>query len=219
MINSVIIWTEEPLNNLYTAFNYLGILGKRIICFSFKDFSEERKLVGWNTIHAQNKIDFKYGDIYDAIILLSESMEAVHIFCSYTYGPGKVLDMYKKRGGKNGILVCEKPCYIGSARVKLLKRIIGKPYYYSIYRKYKNALCCILPTGYQSILAYEKYGWSKKKMFEFLYSPESVEKYETYKKTGDVVKFVYVGRFSYYTRGLDVLIKAFDELPESGWTL
>ena len=63
-------------------------------------------------------------------------------------------------------------------------------------------------------------GWSESKMYPFMYNPvisiSKSKRHESYKD--NIIKFLYVGRFYYKTKGIDTLMKA-STLLKGNWTL
>ena len=232
MNDRIVFWFITPPNNMKSIIEFFCSNWKGSIrLISLNDVTEERKKVGWNSSINSNvplEILVHYNDpeAY-AVKVLNDEIHAIHVFCGISKGPGKYLRMYNHMTGKNGLafVISEPKTLVGSRIKRTIKRLFGSCYY--IYERISVEKCIkgLFITGCAGIRQHIKYGWDEAHIFNFMYTPyyskqiEGLQFHADNLKTNEI-RFLYVGRFNYYTRGLDTLMKAVDALSmENAWKL
>ena len=231
MIERIVFWFITPPNNMksiieYFCQNWTGSV--RLV--SLHHVTEERRKVGWNSqldvdVALEILDDHNDPEAYGEHVLKTE-INSIHIFCGLTKGPGKYLHMYKRIKRNNGcaFVISEPKSLVGSKSKIILKRVFGKIYYIMERISVQKCVKGVFVTGSSGVRQFEKYGWDSNYIFNFMYTPYYRRNDKATdvikKKTNEELRFLYIGRFNFYTRGLDTLMKAIEGLPnEAKWKL
>ncbi len=113
----------------------------------------------------------------------------------------------------------ERPNVSGNVIQKLIRHIGAHVVYRYYSLKYLSKISVYLPLGVLGIKDFKKYGFNSQTMFPFMYNPIVppnlliCSKNNTYQG----LRFLYVGRFSKRTKGLDILIDAVNNLHGKNW--
>lgn len=225
--NELIFWFDQPPKVSLGAFNHVSQhWGNKVIYIADHGFGEHRKMINWdNTDYADAELvllsELDNQEEYIKSIF-EKYPDAVHImngFCSTI--ETKLRPFVKKKGIKLAVHT-EKP--LGSRRAftieKGIRNFVTPFKYKKIYSEYKDYVSAVIPLGVWGKELFESYGWNKDIVHSFMYcmalQPINNENTENRAK----VEFLYVGRLNYKARGLDILMKAFDNLPETdNWSL
>jgi glycosyltransferase involved in cell wall biosynthesis len=222
----LIFWFDQPPKVSKGAFNYISkAWGNKVFYICDHDFDDTRKSVNWND-----------GDFGGAeVIILSEHQnpenfideifikykDAVHVISGFTNSIQKRIRRYIFNANIKLVAFSERPDMFGGKAEKLLRTININIKYRRLYKEFNDYVNIFLPLGQKSVEKFATFGWDKSKMFPFMYNPEIIKNDdETFlPKISGEIKFLYVGRFFYKTKGIDTLMKATKLLPEEGWRL
>lgn len=224
--NELIFWFDQPPKVSLGAFNHVSkVWGNKVMYIADHGFGEHRKMINWD------KSD--YGDA--ELVILSELPnpdeyikeifekypDAVHIMNGFFSTIEKKIKTYITKD-TNVVVHTERPFVAkrGFSAKQMIKNLLLPIKYKICYQKYKSKIDAVIVLGKLGKELFESYGWNKKKVFSFMYCPV-LRKTEESVNTGslDYVKMLYVGRFNYSTRGIDILMEACKNLPETNWTL
>ena len=140
---------------------------------------------------------------------LQEHKEDIHIFNGYKSATSVYLDQLLALYPQAKTIVwAERP---GPPKWKI-------QFPFSLYHrihsfKYADKISALLPLGKEGVRLYASYGWSKEKLFEFLYSPVMSENLPIQTKKEEYpVKFILLGRFAKGAKGMDLFIESFSYL-------
>lgn len=222
----IVIWFNTPPKVSKGAFNYLSSnWGQKVYYICNMDYPEYRKSLNWND-----------GDFAEAEIVILEKMDsklnfiktffeehpnAIHILPGFDNDIEKIVRPYILTATNPIVIFSERPVELGSIFERFLRLLYFKIKYSHYYNLYKSRISVFLPLGMKGLKTFAKYGWPEEKMLPFMYNPEGnliEDKYLTPKGKSNTIKFLYVGRFYYRTKGVDVLMKAVKYLY-GNWSL
>lgn len=188
---------------------------------------DERKDLGWST---DGLSGFRVRDLASDFTipsvraLLSEELNSIHLFAGFRGRVGRALKLATKLvPAKRIVVFSERPGIYGTLSQKI-KRIVSIPIFYRwIALRYRRKIGLVLPLGGIGEGVFRRHGWPIEQIRPFMYCPPNVSKSHLeaihHVGAGRPVRFLYVGRFTRFTKGTDLLMKAVEELPASGWTL
>jgi glycosyltransferase involved in cell wall biosynthesis len=103
---------------------------------------------------------------------------------------------------------------MGSPFERFLREVYYSIKYRRIHAKLKQVTAGVLALGQLGVDTYKKYGWDNNLLYPFMYCPplKPLDKKDLQFKTTGHIKFLYVGRFYYKTKGTDVLLDAAEKL-------
>ena len=91
--------------------------------------------------------------------------------------------------------------------------------YSLLYHSYDKYIAAFLPLGKMGVDTFSRYGWNKEKMYPFMYNPMlPILEPNPNIKVKENLRFLYIGRFYYKTKGVDVLMKA-TRFLKGNWSL
>lgn len=222
------MWFDAPPRVGRGAYNKVASeWGNIVTYFCRRDFPESRKKIGWH-----------HGDFSVAkLLILSEDEQreselaslvaahpdAVNVFFGFFPDHLERLRKYRRESTPPRIMVItERPGVYGREPLRTLRQIGQPPRYRSIRRRWEELISAYLPLGTLGVSAALRAGWPAEKLYSFMYCPEEPARKKTdvdeHSRPGEL-RMLYVGRFAKYTKGLDVLMRAVDQLPEDGWTI
>ncbi len=225
--DELIFWFDQPPKVSLGAFNHVSNnWGNTVLYIADHGFGEHRKLINWD--------NSDYGKAQ--LLLLSEQENeqefikeifqkypnAIHIMNGFCSTIEQKIRPYVKEKKVKLVVHSEKP--LGSRRAftveKGIRNLLTPIKYKKIYREYKDNVDAVVPLGVWGKELFESYGWDADKVFSFMYCPELCKVNDTPVEKSDKVRFFYVGRLNYKTRGLDLIMKAFDNLKDrDDWSL
>ncbi len=226
--DELIFWFDQPPKVSLGAFNHVSNnWGNTVLYIADHGFGEHRKLINWDNAD--------YGKAQ--LVLLSEQENeaeyiksvfekypnAIHVMNGFCSTIEQKIRPYVKEKKVKLVVHTEKP--LGSRRAftleKGIRNVITPIKYKKIYKEYKDYVDAVVPLGVWGKQLFESYGWAEDKVFSFMYCPELCKVNDTPIEKGDKVKFIYVGRFNYKSRGLDLVMKAFRKLSKKNdnWSL
>lgn len=219
MRDPVIFWFNNPPKVGKGAFNYLANNWQEKVIYVFlKDFRSERKNTGWNDG------DFGKAEIIELFnsstpeCIISEIFEkypnAIHIvngLCSPVMKA--IYSDVKLRKITRLVFLSERPVVMGSRLERILRLLYFQLKYRILYLKLRRFTSSILALGGMGKRIFQSYGWEKDRVFPFMYCPPLKNTaVSEWKRKNNTVRFVYVGRFLFKTKGVDILMKAADRL-------
>lgn len=227
ILKRVLFWFDAPPNITKGVFNeFSNKWAEETFYICKRDFTEERKKTNWGNdnnaranvvmLNEHEKPDEKAYEIIDNF------NNDIHVFPGFI-SLKKYLKYFKKKYGveSNVIIYTEIPNMNGNLHTRIIKSLINPIRFRYYYLKYNNMVKIILPLGQKGVQRFKKYGWDHSKIYPFMYCPEYniPNKNYQHKYSNNKVNFLYVGRFSYQTRGLDILMKSFNKLTNDNWSL
>ena len=217
----IIVWTDRPPFFTKTPFVFLSNNNFRIT-FLYK---RDDKQIDRMSIHGIdnygncellncNKIISSRKALID---FLSEHRNAVHIVNGFYISPLLKYKDFKKMFPESKVfLLTEKPQTFKKPAC-IFKPLLGLS---SFIKAFKNSkyIDGVFALGEDACSYFAKHGWKKNKIHNFIYSFDfdladkiSLQK----KKESSTFKFLYIGRFDYYIKGVNYLLKAIDKLGVS----
>lgn len=156
---------------------------------------------------------------------LEEHYDDIHVFNGYMSNSSVYLNKLLKMNKKSNTLIwAERPCPQVLKRPRLYKLA-----YCSIHKlrhrmyacKLRNKIDALLPLGMKGVESYCSNGWKKRNVYPFLYLPTMNESIAPSECPADanMVRFVYLGRFSSGWKGTDILIEACKKLQGKNYKL
>ncbi len=225
--DELIFWFDQPPKVSLGAFNYVANnWGNKVMYISDHGYGEHRKLINWD--------NSDYGDAETVILseldneqefikeIFDKYPDAIHIMNGFCSTIESKIRQYVKRDGVKLVVHTEKP--LGSKHSftfeKLVRNFLTPIKYKRICKEYSAYVDAVIPLGKWGKELFESYGWDRDKVFPFMYCPILSDVNEMAHTKGEKVRFLYVGRFNYKSRGLDLLMKSFDKLADDDrWSL
>lgn len=215
-MHPLVWWRDVPIDVEVGLLSYLSkTWNNKIYVISANGYEEARKSCGWSTGTFHN-VEFITGEIEaqssNAIInTLIEDPNCLHIFSGVKGKHKKYLDRINNLGKSKCVFIMEATSNYGGIVLKSLKKIAYPIIYKGYALKYKRVNYGLFAMGEKSVYQYKTYGW--KKALPFMYLPLlEDENYRIEKKEN--IRFLYIGRFEFETKGVDVLMKAVEQLPK-----
>lgn len=222
--DSIFFWFDSPPKVGKGAFNYVANNWPKQVYFVFNnDFRAERKAANWNdgdfgkahiiALYNEKSPETKIHEIF------SQYSHSVHIVNGFSSLIMKKISHYVCQEGMKLLLLSERPDQMGNWYERILRDLFFQIKYRWLYRQFKPYVKAFLPLGGMGKDTFRRYGWEEQVMFPFMYNPpiEDISS-QSMKDVHHPIKFLYVGRFYYKTKGTDVLMKAISYL-EGDWTL
>lgn len=224
MKDSIYFWFDNPPKAGKGAFNYVANNWNGKVYYVFNsDFRNERKKAGWNDgdfgkaniISLYNERNPK--NVVENIFMHDSS--AIHIVNGLTTNVMRRITPYLSRIDKKIFVFSERPNIMGGIFEKMIRILFYHVKYRNLYRTYNKYIAAFLLLGKMGVGTFCKYGWEKEKMYSFMYNPMlPILKPNPNIEVKENLKFLYIGRFYYKTKGVDVLMKATQYL-KGNWTL
>lgn len=224
MKDNIYFWFDSPPKVGKGAFNHIANCWPNQVYFVFNnDFRDERKAAGWNDgnfgkaniISLFNEAD---SDNVVANIFLHDP-DAIHFVNGLTTNIMHRIKKYLPLINKKIFVMSERPDFVGGYFEKIARVIYFHLKYRFLYYRFSQYVAALLPLGKMGVNTFRKYGWEKEKMYPFMYNPllPILEPNPNIKVKREL-KFLYIGRFYYKTKGVDILMKATQYL-KGDWSL
>lgn len=219
--DELIFWLDTPPKVSKGAYNYVSKVWENKVYYVCNfDYPEYRKKVNWNDgdFGKANVIILQGKSNQNQIIedLFVKNPNAIHVLSGVNNSIERNIRNYTLSGKYKVIMFSERPVEIGNWFEKVARLIMFRFKYTYFHWLYKDVVKAFLPLGRLGVETFSKYGWPQDVMFPFMYNPEShnynVEPHFVYKGKADIVNFLYVGRFYYKTKGVDILMRAAEKL-------
>lgn len=217
MLNELIYWRDVPIDVEWGAFEYIANNWRnKIIVVCMKDFEDERRKCNWQNNNLNNietiivdKINNKEKELMN---IIDKYPNAIHMFAGLRGEKQKYLK-YCIKNNKKIVIIAERPFLYGN-KIKIAAKKFAFFMMYSYYNAiWSKNINCFLPMGSIGVKTYNKYGWSKKKLFPFMYNPK-LPLIKIKDRVVDIPKFLYIGRFDKNSKGVDILMKSIDLLDD-----
>jgi glycosyltransferase involved in cell wall biosynthesis len=223
----LVFWFDSPPRAGAGAFKIVTQnWGSDVHYFIWDELREERISGGWsNADHGNAKITI-LSQLIDRKKFVSQffsmNPNAIHIFNGFRSKTSNFLNLYLRFVTKPRVVVwSERPGIYGS-RLKMIFKKLYHPLIHRFYRyKYSNKIRALIPLGKRGLEDFSKYGWKRSMMFPFMYDPPMSKTLPNIVKSDNnqLVKFIYIGRFSRSTKGIDIIINTFNKIIIGGWKL
>lgn len=221
---TVIFWFDYPPKVEKGAFNSFSHQWEGNVYYVFShDFRQERKAANWDDgDFGKAKIITLY-ETEDRNIVIRSLFEkypnAIHIANGFDTPIMKEIKPLFFKEGRKALLFTERPVLTGSWWMRIVRKIALRIKYTLLCREYKPYVRAILPLGKQGVYIFKQCGFPSDKIYNFMYCPQlkniSALRNFTVSKP---IRFLYVGRFFYLTKGTDILMKAIRYL-KGDWLL
>ena len=143
--------------------------------------------------------------------------DAIHILGGFRGSHSVVLAFASlvRLGNPKLVSILERPHFNG------WKSPLQKLWYRRFLKKHSGKFRAVLAMGHLGVDSLKRLGCPSEILFPCMYqvnhSKEAVCR-STIRSDSDIVRMIYIGRFD-SRKGIDILLKAVDQLPESGWHL
>lgn len=215
----------EVMSSFLLALSKIVRVDIEIICL--KKLLKEREIIyEQNELSKFIKIVFfdeqiSFIDFINGIIL--DNLDSLVVFGGFFGRVGKALKLYHKNGGRNAVVLTEKPSVLPvknfNKLIRFAKNIKSRCIYSSAYKKVETAIKAILVTGVKGVNQFKSFGIPEEKLYNFMYTHIDEVDLPKITTNNEKVRFVYIGRFNYLNRGIDNLIRAFNKIKLDNWTL
>lgn len=199
-----------------------------IYIISYQGYPPERQRCGFYLNAIRNVTEMVLSDSEDAIRaaqkIIDENYNSINMFNGIRENNQMILDYLIEKCKLSGErplvgVLSERPNMIGNKVIKSLRSLGYNFLYGYLAKKYNTYITAFLAMGQIGVDTYVKYGFSADIMFRYMYCPKLPEIEVKIENGRGKVRFLYVGRFNYSTKGLDLLMKAFGKLENDNWTL
>lgn len=229
----LVFWFDSTPRVEAGSFNYVADNWENdVFFFCMEKMKDYRKKSGWVERSFENANVIYFSEIDKPkdffVDFIEEYPDAIHIFNGFRSKTSTYLDMYIEsnldENKKKVIVWSERPGVYGSTYKKIQKKIFLNLLYKYIYYKYNDYVKILLPLGTKGVDTFASFGWNRNKIYPYMYNPisnfnkSSNDEYPI-NNNDKKVKFLYVGRFSKSTKGIDILIDAFNEIQSDNWKL
>jgi Glycosyltransferase len=133
----------------------------------------------------------------------------IHIFTGVGFLKGQINSYLKSINPQSvSIVWTERPIYLG--KFKRLKERIKYLLNVRLRLLYSKNVDLLFAYGEPAVKEFLSYGWPKNKVFPLMYCPNFSPTVPTadFKLAKNVKNILYVGRFDFYVKGVDVLMKS-----------
>ena len=223
MMPSVIFWFDYPPKVEVGAFNAFSRLWDGDVYYAISNpHRSERVLANWGDEYGDVKIVRLYeeADRAKAIeSLVQDHPDAIHILNGFDTKICKEIKSFVFKEGVKALLFTERPAIYGNWWEALLRKVYTTVKYAWLCREYSKHVRAILPLGRQGVHVFQKLGFPKDRIYDFMYCPSLTDiSQERNIEVHSPIRFLYVGRFYYKTKGTDVLLDALP-LLKGEWNL
>lgn len=223
MTETVIFWFDHPPMVEVGPFNELSRKWEGEVLYIISNpHRSERVLANWKEEYGRAKVVCLYEESDRASriqSIIKEHPDAIHVLNGFDTKICKEIKPYLFKNGLKALLFSERPAIMGSWVEKLLRQIHARLKYSRLCHEYADYVRAIIPMGEKGVDAFMRLGFPKDRIYDFMYCPPLFDiSREKVMRVHDPVRFVYVGRFFYKTKGTDVLIDALPFL-KGNWSL
>ena len=222
--NELIFWFDQPPHVSKGAFNYISEhWGNKVMFIADHEFPEHRKKIGWD--------DGNYGSAEMGYLSKQDNQEeyikqifdkypnAVHVLNGFFSDIEKKIRPYIQNENCKLAVHTERPFIVKKAETfrQLCKNILLPIKYKRKYQEYKKYVKVLIPLGRRGCESFEKAGWTKDKMFSFMYCPILTQLPMKETTVSKPLKFLYVGRFD--KKRMKLLQNVVENLQADNWRL
>lgn len=150
-----------------------------------------------------------------------QNTDCIHVFCGLRREPANYMYLLKSINKSAKIVaITEKPApNSGRKIVRFSKKLLFPIYYRYIYGKTQKTVQAMFVFSVHGVDFVKKHGWKKQNLYDFMYCDQIPDRLVAKQRAqSNYPHFLYVGRFNYRMRGLDVIMKAFDNI-DGEWSL
>ena len=224
-MDELIFWFETPPKVSKGAFNFVANnWGNKVLFICNEDYPEYRKAANWDDgDYGKAELLFLSGqDDERAYIkhIFDIYPDAVHVISGFCNTVQFKIRPFLFRSGIKAVAFSEMPDKMGGMVESLIRELYFLIKYKRIHRLFSPYIKAFFPMGAKGMDVFARYNWDRDKMFPFMYCPVihfNIEKVHE-RKLHTQLKFLFVGRFYFKTKGVDVLMNACDNL-KGDWQL
>lgn len=224
-MNELIFWFETPPKVSKGSFNFVANHWENKVLFICdEDYPEYRKAANWNDgdfgkaeLHFLSEQDNEKAYIEHVFNIYPDAIHVISGFCNAIQVK---IRPFLFRSGIKAVAFSEMPVMMGGKVEALIRNLYFKFKYKRIQRLFSPYIKVFFPMGAKGVGVFAHYNWDRDRMFPFMYCPVNhfnIERVQE-EKSHTQLKFLYVGRFYFKTKGVDVLMKACDNL-KGDWQL
>lgn len=210
---ALIFWREVPIDVDVKTYEYIASAwGNDVICCCFQEIAKERKKIGFgqeNYIKTLTVLGQK-----GIVSIIQKNKDAIHVLGGVRGNMWRVLSELKKEGETKIGVICERPTSLSSGWRRLLHEVYSKGFYGLVNCYYSRQIKFICAMGEPGVDAYRRIGCKTEKLFPYMYCSGDAGMTRKVNHLSNRVRFVYIGRFDAMYKGVDLLIKAIDDLPK-----
>lgn len=228
MSNRIIFWRSVPIDVSKGDFStFVGLWDGDILVVSHNDYSMERKACGYqNDLYPNVKyivLSNEKNAKQKACEIIKDNVHAIHMFNGIRGENRWVLNCLIRSCKQQKVrpligVIAERPNLFGVSFVRKLKSMAYKIVYGGLARRYNRYISCFLAMGRYGVNSYQSYGFCGDRLYPYMYCPQ-LSKVTLEETEIQEIKFLYIGRFNFFAKGLDVLMEAFGKLPKGEWSL
>jgi len=223
----LVFWFEAPPRASSGVFRVISQKwGNDVYYFCVTNLRKERINFGWKDSDHGNAKVVILSDLNNIDNFLkdfmSKNVNAIHIINGFRSKTFKYIRKYLLLNENSNIAVwSERPVVFGNIFMRIIRYVGIFAIYHYYYLKYSSKVKVYLPLGSTGVDIFRRFGWNINILYPFMYVPETenIESKIGKYKIGNKLRFLYVGRFDNSIKGLDILIQAFNKLPNKGWSL
>ncbi|MDY3302997.1 MAG: glycosyltransferase [Clostridia bacterium] len=233
-MRSIVFWREVPLDVNLGAFEaFSKLFDGTIIVVSKRKLQSERQKVGFEDCQNKNVKTISLGtddkSAYKvATRIIDDRIDAIHIFNGIKGFNKKILDYLIKRckcldekpkigfiGERPlyGVVRCSANSFVNRIKLNIKKRCCKISYRY-LSLKYGKYISVMFVMGQIGEKKYREYGFNPSVIFPYMYCPKLCMTGKRNYNVHTPLKFLYIGRFNFSTKGLDILMSTIDELSQ-----
>lgn len=226
---NIIVWLITPPNNIKAFLSAVAVqwAPEKVIIIACHDIRSERRQTGYTNncdgideIHILDNVK-NGGEFVRKFI--EDHINDIHIFGGLRKEPAPFMYYMRKKYGKKTKIIAftEKPAFnSGSFTVRILKQNASKMIYPYIFRKAMKTVDALFVVSKAGIKVIEDFGWKKNNIYNFMYCDNEIPvQYSKLAVFNRPIRFLYVGRFDFKRRGLDIVMQAFNQLEGNDWEL
>lgn len=213
-MNNIYFWFDSPPKVGKGAFNFIANHWPGKVYYIFNnDFRAERKACNWNDGdfgRAEIIALYECKDEEETIKnVFVDNPNSIHIINGFGTLIVKKIQPYILVNGIKLLVFSERPVLMGSFIERMIRNIYFKYKYSKLCKMFQPFTSAFLPLGMLGVKTFASYGWQQDILYPFMYNPLLDDlSNKNAKKVSKQINFLYIGRFFYKTKGIDVLMKA-----------
>lgn len=225
----ILFWRSVPMDVSIGAFEQFAKNWKdEIYVISYRGYPKERQQCSFSLKEIRNTREIVLSESSNPMKMAQEIIDknynSINLFNGIREHNQSILDYLINKCeilGERPLVgvISERPNMFGNKVEKILRSLGYNILYHNLAQKYNKYISAFLAMGKIGVDTYVKYGFSESIMYKYMYCPKlpRIDVKTSTEKTK--IRFLYIGRFNYATKGLDILMNAFDKLQYDNWTL
>lgn len=214
MNKKLLIFRHTPIDvdiKMYEYFAKKFWIGQ-VFVYAETSFKSERNLCGYKEIaEGINTIILDESNVSIDDNFFTKNEDSIFIFYGIPLA-NKYLEMIKKHSIQYGI-VSERDISLSDKNLKATLRKLFPIITYTKNKYIHDNVKCFLAMGMTGVNCFKRYfGVDKNVLFDFMYNDGNMPIKPIINCIKNPVRFVYVGRFDYKYKGVDILLEAVKEL-------